>query len=149
MAVAVNSQLNPLENAERQFEEAATRLRLDPGVKDMLKKPRRATIQWLPVMMDDGAIRMFEGFRVHGLARQVFSRGELIVENGKYRIAAKLQHFAHAITGDDDLLQGKHPIYNSRCLHIPTSPRQLRKASNIRKEDGDVAQPGPRLPADA
>jgi glutamate dehydrogenase/leucine dehydrogenase len=70
MAVAVNSQLNPLENAERQFEEAATRLRLDPGVKDMLKKPRRATIQWLPVMMDDGTIRMFEGFRVqHNIAR--------------------------------------------------------------------------------
>jgi glutamate dehydrogenase (NAD(P)+) len=70
MAVAVNSQLNPLENAERQFEEAATRLKLDPGVKDMLKKPRRATIQWLPVMMDDGTIRMFEGFRVqHNIAR--------------------------------------------------------------------------------
>jgi len=70
MAVAVNSQLNPLENAERQFEEAATRLRLDAGVKDMLKKPRRATIQWLPVMMDDGTIRMFEGFRVqHNIAR--------------------------------------------------------------------------------
>jgi glutamate dehydrogenase (NAD(P)+) len=70
MAVAVNSQLNPLENAERQFEEAATRLKLDPGVKDMLKKPRRATIQWLPVMMDDGSVRMFEGFRVqHNIAR--------------------------------------------------------------------------------
>jgi glutamate dehydrogenase (NAD(P)+) len=70
MAVAVNSQLNPLENAERQFEEAATRLKLDAGVKDMLKKPRRATIQWLPVMMDDGTIRMFEGFRVqHNIAR--------------------------------------------------------------------------------
>ena len=70
MAVAVNSQLNPLENAERQFEEAATRLKLDPGVKDMLKRPRRATIQWLPVMMDDRTIRMFEGFRVqHSIAR--------------------------------------------------------------------------------
>jgi glutamate dehydrogenase (NAD(P)+) len=70
MAVAVNSQLNPLENAERQFEEAATRLKLDAGVKDMLKKPRRATIQWLPVMMDDGTIHMFEGFRVqHNIAR--------------------------------------------------------------------------------
>jgi glutamate dehydrogenase/leucine dehydrogenase len=70
MAVAVNSQLNPLENAERQFEEAATRLRLDAGVKAMLKKPRRATIQWLPVMMDDRTIRMFEGFRVqHNIAR--------------------------------------------------------------------------------
>ena len=70
MAVAVNSQLNPLENAERQFEEAAARLKLDPGVMNMLKRPRRATIQWLPVMMDDGTIRMFEGFRVqHNIAR--------------------------------------------------------------------------------
>jgi glutamate dehydrogenase (NAD(P)+) len=70
MAVAVNSQLNPLENAERQFDEAAARLKLDPGVMNMLKRPRRATIQWLPVMMDDGTIRMFEGFRVqHNIAR--------------------------------------------------------------------------------
>jgi glutamate dehydrogenase (NAD(P)+) len=70
MAVAVNSQLNPLENAERQFEEAAARLKLDPGVMNLLKRPRRATIQWLPVMMDDGTIRMFEGFRVqHNIAR--------------------------------------------------------------------------------
>ena len=70
MAVAVNSQLNPLENAERQFEEAAARLKLDAGVMNMLKRPRRATIQWLPVMMDDGSIRMFEGFRVqHNIAR--------------------------------------------------------------------------------
>jgi len=42
MAVAVNSQLNPLENAERQFDEAAARLKLDPGVMSMLKRPRRA-----------------------------------------------------------------------------------------------------------
>jgi glutamate dehydrogenase (NAD(P)+) len=70
MAVAVNSQLNPLENAERQFEEAAARLKLDPGVMNLLKRPRRATIQWLPIMMDDGTIRMFEGFRVqHNIAR--------------------------------------------------------------------------------
>ncbi len=70
MSVAVNSQLNPLENAERQFVEAAARLKLDPGIMDMLKRPRRATIQWLPVMMDDGTIRMFEGFRVqHNIAR--------------------------------------------------------------------------------
>ena len=50
MAVAVNSQLNPLENAERQFEEAAARLKLDAGIMEMLKRPRRATIQWLPWM---------------------------------------------------------------------------------------------------
>ena len=70
MAVAVNSQLNPLENAERQFSEAAARLKLDAGIMELLKRPRRATIQWLPVAMDNGTIRMFEGFRVqHNIAR--------------------------------------------------------------------------------
>ena len=69
-AVGANSQLNPLENAERQFEEAAARLKLDTGVKEMLKRPRRATIQSLPVMMDDGTIRVFTGYRVqHSIAR--------------------------------------------------------------------------------
>ena len=69
-AVGANSQLNPLENAERQFEEAATRLKLEGGVKEMLKRPRRATIQSLPVMMDDGSIKVFTGYRVqHSIAR--------------------------------------------------------------------------------
>jgi glutamate dehydrogenase (NAD(P)+) len=69
-AVGANSQLNPLENAERQFEEAAARLKLEGGVKEMLKRPRRATIQSLPVMMDDGTIKVFTGYRVqHSIAR--------------------------------------------------------------------------------
>jgi len=71
MAVAgTNSQLNPLENAERQFEEAAARLGLNAGVKEMLKRPRRATIQNLPIVMDDGSIRVFTGYRVqHSIVR--------------------------------------------------------------------------------
>ena len=71
-AVGVNNQkeLNPLENAERQFEEAAARLNLNPGIKEMIKRPRRATIVSLPVMMDDGQIRVFTGYRVqHSIIR--------------------------------------------------------------------------------
>ena len=69
-AEGVNSQLNSLENAERQFDEAAARLGLDAGLKEMLKRPRRATIQSLPVVMDDGTIRVFTGYRVqHSIAR--------------------------------------------------------------------------------
>ncbi|MEO5988385.1 MAG: Glu/Leu/Phe/Val dehydrogenase [Candidatus Eisenbacteria bacterium] len=69
-AIGANSQLNPLENAERQFEEAATKLKLNDGVKEMLKRPRRATIQSLPIMMDDGTIKVFTGYRVqHSIAR--------------------------------------------------------------------------------
>ena len=73
MAVAgTNSQkeLNPLENAGRQFEEAAARLKLDPGIKEMIKRPRRATIVSLPVQMDDKSIRVFTGYRVqHSIVR--------------------------------------------------------------------------------
>lgn len=65
-----HAQHNPLENAGRQFDEAATRLGLDAGTREMLKKPRRATIQNLPVLMDDGTIRSFTGYRVqHSIAR--------------------------------------------------------------------------------
>jgi glutamate dehydrogenase (NAD(P)+) len=63
-------ELNPLENAERQFEEAAARLNLPQGIQEMLKRPRRATIVSLPVQMDDGTLRVFTGYRVqHSIVR--------------------------------------------------------------------------------
>jgi glutamate dehydrogenase (NAD(P)+) len=71
-AEGVNTQkeLNPLANAERQFEEAASRLNLPPGMKEFLKRPRRATIVSLPVLMDDGSLRVFTGYRVqHSITR--------------------------------------------------------------------------------
>jgi glutamate dehydrogenase (NAD(P)+) len=70
VGVSASQELNPLENAERQFEEAAARLHLDPGLKEMIKRPRRATIASLPVHMDDGTIRVFTGYRVqHSIVR--------------------------------------------------------------------------------
>ena len=71
-AEGANSQkeLNPLANAERQFEEAASRLNLPAGIKEFIKKPRRTTIVSLPVVMDDGSVRMFTGYRVqHSITR--------------------------------------------------------------------------------
>ena len=62
--------LNPLANAERQFDEAAARLKLTPGTKEMLKRPRRCTTVSLPVQMDDGTLRVFTGYRVqHSIVR--------------------------------------------------------------------------------
>ncbi len=70
VGVQASQELNPLENAEKQFEEAAARLQLDPGLKEMIKRPRRATIASLPVQMDDGHIRVFTGYRVqHSIIR--------------------------------------------------------------------------------
>ena len=66
----IQKELDPLANAERQFEEAATRLNLPQGIRDLIKRPRRATIASLPVHMDDGTIRVFTGYRVqHSIVR--------------------------------------------------------------------------------
>jgi glutamate dehydrogenase (NAD(P)+) len=68
--VNLQKELNPLAHAERQFEEAAARLQLPDGIKEMIKRPRRATIVSLPVQMDDGTIRTFTGYRVqHSIVR--------------------------------------------------------------------------------
>ncbi len=66
----IQKELNPLLNAERQFDEAASRLNLPEGVREMIKRPRRATTVSLPIHMDDGTLRVFTGYRVqHSIAR--------------------------------------------------------------------------------
>src|SRR5437867_5043136 len=66
----IQKELNPLANAERQFDEAATRLNLPEGIREVIKRPRRATIVSLPVQMDDGSLQVFTGYRVqHSIVR--------------------------------------------------------------------------------
>jgi glutamate dehydrogenase (NAD(P)+) len=63
-------QLNPYEFALTQFGRAADHLGLDAGVRDVLKTPKRQLIVSIPVRMDDGSIRVFQGYRVqHSIAR--------------------------------------------------------------------------------
>ncbi len=70
MGSEIQRELNPLENARLQFEEAAVRLKLDPSFIQIIKEPRRATIVKLPVQMDDGSFRVFTGYRVqHSIIR--------------------------------------------------------------------------------
>ena len=70
MGSSIQKELNPLENARLQFEEAAARLKLDPAFLQIIKEPRRVTIVKLPVHMDDGSIRLFTGYRVqHSIIR--------------------------------------------------------------------------------
>jgi glutamate dehydrogenase (NAD(P)+) len=66
----IQKELNPLANAERQFDEAASRLNLPEGIREVIRKPRRATIVSLPIQMDDGTLRVFTGYRVqHSIVR--------------------------------------------------------------------------------
>jgi glutamate dehydrogenase (NAD(P)+) len=62
--------LNPFRIALRQFENAAGKLKLDPGLREVLRSPRRALSLSLPIKMDDGTTKVFQGFRVqHNNAR--------------------------------------------------------------------------------
>ncbi|HET7452749.1 MAG TPA: Glu/Leu/Phe/Val dehydrogenase dimerization domain-containing protein, partial [Thermoanaerobaculia bacterium] len=61
---------NPFEVALEQFDRAADLLDLDPGMREVLRRPKRQLIVSVPTRMDDGSIRVFEGYRVqHNIAR--------------------------------------------------------------------------------
>jgi glutamate dehydrogenase len=61
---------NAFEMAQQQFDHVAEMLNLDPQVREMLRWPMREYHFRIPVHMDDGTIRVFEGFRVqHNDAR--------------------------------------------------------------------------------
>src|SRR5574341_1624575 len=56
--------LNPFEIAQRQLDEAAALLQLDPALHEFLRWPMRELHVTLPVKMDDGTTKIFHGFRV-------------------------------------------------------------------------------------
>ena len=55
---------NPFEIAQRQLDEAAEVLKLDPAIHELLRWPIRELHVTLPVKMDDGTTKIFHGFRV-------------------------------------------------------------------------------------
>jgi glutamate dehydrogenase (NAD(P)+) len=62
--------INPWHVAQRQFDIAADRLGLDPGMRKVLREPRRELTVHFPVTMDDGSVHVFTGYRVqHNLGR--------------------------------------------------------------------------------
>ena len=69
-SVLVKETLNPFEIAQKQFDAAADHLKLESWLRDVLRRPKRQLIVSVPTKMDDGSIRVFEGYRVqHNLAR--------------------------------------------------------------------------------
>jgi glutamate dehydrogenase (NAD(P)+) len=66
----VAAAINPWEVAQRQFDLAAERLNMDPGLRQVLREPRREFTCHFPVHMDDGSVQVFTGYRVqHNLGR--------------------------------------------------------------------------------
>jgi glutamate dehydrogenase/leucine dehydrogenase len=60
----ITEDLNPFRIAMQQFDTAAEKLKLDAGMRAVLRSPRRALSLHLPIKMDDGTVKVFEGFRV-------------------------------------------------------------------------------------
>ncbi|HEY9730953.1 MAG TPA: Glu/Leu/Phe/Val dehydrogenase [Drouetiella sp.] len=51
--------------AQRQLDEIALEMGLDPELHERLRYPKRALIVTVPVRMDDGTVKSFTGYRVH------------------------------------------------------------------------------------
>jgi glutamate dehydrogenase (NAD(P)+) len=62
--MAHNPESNPFRNAQKQFDRAAELLCLEPAMRNFLRVPMREIRVHLPVRMDNGRVRVFEGFRV-------------------------------------------------------------------------------------
>ncbi|TSA55177.1 MAG: Glu/Leu/Phe/Val dehydrogenase [Dehalococcoidia bacterium] len=58
------SQINPFEIVRRQVDKCSRILKLDPDVTDVLKNPMRELHVSLPVHMDNGTVKVFQGYRV-------------------------------------------------------------------------------------
>jgi glutamate dehydrogenase (NAD(P)+) len=68
--ISMEQELNPWLAAEARFNEAAQRLNMDDGLQKVLRTPSREITVYIPVVLDDGRIEVFTGYRVqHSIAR--------------------------------------------------------------------------------
>src|SRR6202049_3678944 len=68
--MAPREDLNPFRIAQIQFDMAAEYLKLDPGLRQILRTPKRVMEVSIPVKMDNNQVKVFTGFRVqHNVAR--------------------------------------------------------------------------------
>ena len=64
------AELNPWISAETRFHQAANLLGIDDGMRKMLATPTREVTVAIPIMLDDGRLEVFTGYRVqHSIAR--------------------------------------------------------------------------------
>jgi glutamate dehydrogenase (NAD(P)+) len=68
--ISHEQEINPWEAQAARFDFAAQKLNLDEGLTKVLRYPTREIILHIPVMMDNGNLEVFTGFRVqHSIAR--------------------------------------------------------------------------------
>jgi len=66
----MEQETNPWMAAAARFDEAAEKLKLEDGMRKILKSPAREITVNIPVQLDDGRLEVFTGYRVqHSIAR--------------------------------------------------------------------------------
>jgi len=69
-SISLSNEKNPWLAAAARFDEAAARLQLDDGMQKVLRAPAREITVNVPVLLDDGRLEVFTGYRVqHSIAR--------------------------------------------------------------------------------
>jgi glutamate dehydrogenase (NAD(P)+) len=58
-------EINPFDVAKKQVDIVAKEMELEPNLIEAIKRIERALIVTIPVLMDDGTLKVFEGYRVH------------------------------------------------------------------------------------
>ena len=61
----MTEEINPYDVAKAQIDIVAKEMGLDKNVREYLKRIERALIVTIPIIMDDGSLQIFEGYRVH------------------------------------------------------------------------------------
>ena len=68
--IAPREDLNPFRIAQIQFDLAAEYLKLDAGLRQILRTPKRVLEVSIPTKMDNGQVKVFTGYRVqHNVSR--------------------------------------------------------------------------------
>src|SRR4029079_14966727 len=68
--VPLDQETNPWLSAAARFDEAAAKLKLDDGMRKVLRSPAREITVNIPVQLDDGRLEVVTGYRVqHSIAR--------------------------------------------------------------------------------
>jgi glutamate dehydrogenase/leucine dehydrogenase len=72
----MNIKPNPYNEILKNLEHAAQLINLDPSMHEILKHPKRILTVSLPIKMDDGTVKIFEGYRVqHSDAKGPYKGG--------------------------------------------------------------------------
>ena len=98
---AAGSEHNPFDQFKKGFDTAADHLKLDGGIRDVLRMPNRELTVDMPVLMDDGRVKVFTGYRVQHNTRAA--------RQGRHPLRARRQprRGARALGVDDVEVRGR------------------------------------------